>query len=151
MLGNYPIEEWEVNGKIVSGYYNDLRRQRFVWLGELLGFVSVADKQTCPEISVTVHMRKLTVVAPRAVLTLPDVVERIAAILGKAWRIAIPDVIEGEETPNKLFWWETEEHYAQWRSDWNTYFNWLLPRVDREQGIKKFDDRFRNENFVYSC
>ena len=90
-------------------------------------------------------MRKLIVTGSREIITHPDVVEKISRILGKAWRVAEPEV-EGEETTIRLFWWETMEHYTKWRSDWDTYLAWLIPQVDPEEGVKKFDERFRDEN-----
>lgn len=145
-LGNFPIENVTLgNDNPIIRYYDDIHAKHYVWLGDVLGFFKVKDKDTIPNITAKLSLKRLIVTGDRDIITQQEIVERIAAILGKSWRVAEPEVT-GDQPSVKLFWWESMEHYIKWRSDWDTYFEWLLPQIDVDKGFKKFNDRFYDEN-----
>lgn len=145
VLGEFTVEQWIMqDGSVVNGYYNDIKNKYYIWLG-VFGFLQVTGKNAIPDLEIVIRKGELTIESDRTTITRPDVVDKVASVLGKAWRVAEP-TIEGEELSVKLFWWESMEHYTKWRSDWNTYFTWLTPQIDPEMGIQKFDDRFPEEN-----
>lgn len=150
VLDNFPIENSAIgNDETVMRYYDDIHAKHYVWLGEVLGFLKVNDKNHNPNLTARVSLKRLIVTGDRDLITQQEIVDRISAILGKSWRVAEPEIL-GNEPPVKLFWWESMEHYVKWRSDWNTYFEWLLPQIDSEKGFKKFNERFHDENVCLS-
>ncbi len=119
--------------------------KKFVNVDPLIGFLEF-DGKNVPVISSFVNMRKLVITGTRNIITSKEVVLAISKVLGNCWRVAEPEVVEGDEITDKLFWWESYEHFLQYRSEWDKYFQWLKNNIDQDLGIAAFDSRFTNEN-----
>lgn len=145
-LNNHPLETFKtVSGKDIDGYNDVSGIVHHVWYGEVVGFLRINSQQPIPDLTATVNMRRLTIEGNREIITNPMVVKAVSEILGKSWRVAKPE-IEGDVNQYGLFWWETMDHYCQWRSNWDMYFNWLKNHLREGEVVKGFDVRFATEN-----
>lgn len=144
----FEFNDIVVNDLSFISYDDNVKFKKMVWLGNLIGFVkSTGINDGFPVVNVAFNKTKktLTLEGEREAITNKAIVDIVAEVLGNKWRIATPKC-SGETHNVKLFWWETMEHYYRWRSDWATYLSWLVPNLDPEKGIEKFEDRFYNEN-----
>lgn len=145
-MNHHPLETFKtISGKDVDGYTDSSGIVHHVWFGEVVGFLRINSTTPIPDLTATVHMRRLTIEGNREDITNPHVVSAVSEILGKSWRIAMPE-IEGDDNELHLFWWETLDHYYQWRGDWDMYFNWLKSHLRDGDIIKQFDVHFPTQN-----
>lgn len=146
VLDNFCLEDYILpNESRGVTYYDDVRDKRYFWLGNILGFIETKNFRDIPDICVEVQPGKLIVVAERAAILRPEIMQQLIKILGGGWRLAMPE-IDGETFQGRLFWWETTDDFCKWRAEWNQYFEWLIPQLKPNEVINRFDDRFPNEN-----